>query len=84
MKFFLRSLACLCLSDAIFPANAEATKANFPGAQAEVYKHVSGSGLYFFDTLRKRDAFLVKIGYLGRSPTEKQLSAASKRRKTKQ
>lgn len=48
MKLFLRSLACLCLLGAIFPANAETTKANYPGAQAEVYKHASGDDLYLY------------------------------------
>jgi len=37
----------------------------------------------FLDTLRKTDAFLVEIGYLKGTPTEKQLTAVSKSKKGK-
>ena len=48
MKLFLLSLACCCLLNFAVSANAKTTKANYPGAKAEIYKHASGDDLYLY------------------------------------
>ncbi|MFK5924720.1 MAG: alpha/beta hydrolase [Verrucomicrobiota bacterium] len=48
MKHLLNSLFCLCLLATTLPAFAKTTKANYPGATAEIYKHASGDDLYLY------------------------------------
>jgi len=91
------NIVFLGTKDKLIPVStAEGFKAKMKAAGVESELHLyqdqphgffnegKGGSAIFLDTLRKMDAFLVKIGYLDGSPTEKQLSAASKRRKTKQ
>lgn len=46
MKTFLYSYLCLFI--ATFSASAKTTKANYPGAKAEIYKHASGDDLFLY------------------------------------
>ncbi|NOX99696.1 MAG: alpha/beta hydrolase [Verrucomicrobia bacterium] len=48
MNSFIHSLICSCLLIAATPAKAKTTKANYPGATAEIYKHASGDDLYLY------------------------------------
>ncbi len=45
---FIYSLICSCLLIATTPAKAKTTKANYPNATAEIYKHASGDDLYLY------------------------------------
>lgn len=48
MNYFLHILICLCLLSAPSTTQAKTTKASFPGAKAEIYKHASGDDLYLY------------------------------------
>lgn len=48
MTRLLATITSICLLVSTLPAGAKTTKANYPGATAEIYKHASGDDLYLY------------------------------------
>ena len=64
-------------------AGVESQLHTYPGQPHGFFNEAKGGREIFLDTLRKTDAFLVKLGYLEGEPTQEQLEAVSKKKAAK-
>jgi len=64
-------------------AGVESQLHTYPGQPHGFFNESKGGKKIFLDTLRKTDAFLVKIGFLKGKPTESQLNAVLKEKPKK-